>query len=54
MTDQEKHKELRRKIMRYGAIAGLVLGMICNSLPHDYQSPCNAVAQIFSLTCGGN
>jgi hypothetical protein len=43
----------RRKLWRVAAIAGVLLGLACASLPPEYQTVCNAVANIASLSCGG-
>ncbi len=43
---------MRRKILKYGAILGVVLGLVCSSLPEEYQRACGAITQIAGLTCG--
>jgi hypothetical protein len=44
----------RRRLMRYGALAGVVLGIACNLLPPRYQATCAAVAKVAALPCGGS
>lgn len=49
MTEEER---LRRKIRRAGVLAGVLLGLVCSSLPPKYQHACNYVSQVVGLTCG--
>lgn len=42
MTDAEK---LKRR-MRYAAIAGAVLGLVCTLLPPEYQTVCSAIVSV--------
>lgn len=45
-------KRARAKIVRLGAKLGILLGLICHSLPAHYQQPCGAILGAISLTCG--
>lgn len=49
MTDDEKQKQIR-KWRRRMAWAGIALGLLCRSLPEEYQTPCQVVADF----CSGN
>jgi hypothetical protein len=43
VTDDEKKK---RRAKRIAIGAGLVLGLLCNLLPSDYQAACHALANL--------
>lgn len=42
----------RLKKLGYAALIGVVLGLVCQSLPPDYRTLCTAVARIVSTACG--
>ena len=44
----------RRRLMKYAAATGVLLGLVCNSLPPRYQVICNTVSSIASSCGGGN
>lgn len=47
MSDTDKNPEdAVKKWRRRAAIAGVVLALVCKSLPPDYQAPCEALARI--------
>lgn len=46
----EKDKLRLAKWRRYALVLGIVLGIVCHSLPEAYQGPCHQVANI----CTGN
>ncbi len=48
MADPEDTK--RRKWRRYAVLFGVVLGVVCKSLPHEYQGPCDI---LMSICTGG-
>lgn len=54
MSDASNKKlddvEIKKKWRRRAIIAGIVLGLLCKSLPRDYQAPCRAIANL----CTGN
>lgn len=35
-----------KKWRRYAVIAGVILALVCKSLPHAYQAPCAALAKL--------
>lgn len=35
-----------KKFRKYAIIAGVLLAMICRSLPHEYQAPCQVLARL--------
>ncbi len=41
-----KLEPTQKKRMRYAAIIGVVLALVCESLPHEYQAACQIVASI--------
>ncbi len=43
MSDEQKPKS---KWRRYAIIAGVVLALVCKSLPPDYQGICEALATV--------
>lgn len=45
MTDEEK-KAREKKMRRIALIVGVVLALICKSLPPEYQTPCETLASI--------
>jgi hypothetical protein len=49
---QEAARRARRRLVRIGAAAGMVLGLVCHCLPPRYQAACNTVSQVTALTCG--
>ena len=54
MCRDEEYKRRRRRLAKYGAAFGVVLGLVCQTVPPRYQAACNAVSQIAALTCGGS
>lgn len=38
-----------KKWRRRALIAGILLGLVCKMLPHDYQVPCAAIAKFCTL-----
>jgi len=53
VTEIGAKKAKARRAMRIAAVAGMVLGLSCKLLPPEYHPPCEALSQVFSLTCGG-
>lgn len=39
-------KKLTQKQKRIAALVGVVLGLVCHALPHEYQGPCRALIQV--------
>lgn len=35
-----------RRWRRRAIVAGILLAIVCKTLPHDYQTPCEALAKI--------
>lgn len=46
MTDRRVRHAWRRcrRHVKWGALVGLALAIICHFLPHDYRAVCDAVA----------
>ena len=53
-TTPEEIRAARRRLMKYAAVIGVLLGLVCNSLPPQYQALCNTVSSIASSCGGGN
>ncbi len=45
-------KRLVKKVSKYAAAAGMVLAIVCQSVPARYQAACNVVSQIVPHACG--
>ncbi len=41
-------KAAMAKLVKIAAALGVLLGLVCSSLPEKYQAPCKAVAGILS------
>ena len=50
-TDTEI-KNARKRILRWGAVLGVVLGLICHHLPPDYRTICSTISSI-AASCAG-
>jgi hypothetical protein len=50
---REEIRAARRRLFRYAATLGVGLGLVCNSLPPQYQALCNTISTITS-SCNGN
>jgi hypothetical protein len=46
MTDEEKKKAREKKYKRIAIVVGMVLALVCKSLPPDYQVVCDTIAQV--------
>lgn len=43
-------KEAMAKLIKIAAVIGVILGLVCSSLPSNLQAPCKALSGILS-TC---
>ena len=51
--DKDKQARARsRRLMKIGAAAGVLLGLVCHCLPPRYQAACNTVSQVATMACG--
>lgn len=48
------NRKALKKLVKWAAAAGALLGLLCSQLPPKYQAPCNMVSKITTLSCGGN
>lgn len=53
MSKKALTKAQRRRLMKFAAAAGGLLGLACHLLPHHYQAACSAVAKAVSIAVGG-
>lgn len=51
MSNEAKKHKKRNVVL--GIVLGIVLSAACRYLPPDYQTACNAVAEITAMSCGG-
>ena len=54
MRCDDCNRKFLKKLMKWAAAAGAVLGLLCSQLPVQYQAPCRLVAKVTTLSCGGN
>ena len=59
MTDQKPSKPppsklARAKRLALSAVLGVMVALVCQALPPQYQIPCRVIVKLLSLFIGGN
>lgn len=46
LPKNEDDKARSKRVRRWGILLGIVLALVCNTVPVDYQTACEAVAKL--------